>query len=346
MTLANYANSVVNNWEKRIVVRAVCVLSALVGTQHLGSQSLVGNREAAASGQDATANRGQATQGDGSTSIHGNHNTTTVNTIKGNDNTLQNIHQQFINQIDPASREDSKRIRELSEDLKKTAEAQLDILRKGIPEDAHPYINFSEALTGQIRLFAEDHVRFFGGSEQLAKVQLGSLGGWHDFKEDKEYVVVGVENQPIVPEFKTTQGLPPRQGGVKVEVRFTRYRNQVRDPRDLLESSDKPTIRVEKDKIIETGKLDAQTGLDLFPTKLFPGDVVKIMAVAGKVRQLNVGGDWLTLDPSKVYKVQGKGNEQVPILFWGSGKVSIEIGYTQHPESRRLPEPPKMKVKA
>ena len=99
-----------------------------------------------------------------------------------------------------------------------------DLLNKGLPETSHPVIDLSAPIKTQLQLFAEDKVRIWSFKDDLAEVWFGHH--WEPFVQEREYLVWGIPGRPVTPQFRG-------RGYIKMEITFTKYRNEPRDLRAL-----------------------------------------------------------------------------------------------------------------
>jgi hypothetical protein len=100
------------------------------------------------------------------------------------------------------------------------------------PQDDHPAVDLSKPIKEQIRLFAEDKVSIVGYTDHIDEVWFGNR--WERVAgHGHVYVVWGNVGEPVYPQFKGT-------GTVKLEVSYTRYRDQ---PRDLRPPTEEGTLK-------------------------------------------------------------------------------------------------------
>ena len=86
----------------------------------------------------------------------------------------------------------------------------------------HPVLDLDRPIEDQVQLFAEDKVTIVGARDSVSEVWFGN--DWEPFVPNKTYTVWGVKGEPLIPRFKG-------RGMLKLEVRFTRYRDRKRDLR-------------------------------------------------------------------------------------------------------------------
>jgi len=91
------------------------------------------------------------------------------------------------------------------------------------PKIDHPFIDPSEPIAGQVRLYPEDKVRVFG-PESLKRIWLG--GTWERFNDNRTYMVIGTPGQTVTPRFDPMPKLP-----FKIEVEYNKYVDEARDLR-------------------------------------------------------------------------------------------------------------------
>lgn len=95
------------------------------------------------------------------------------------------------------------------------------ILDERLPEEDSIFVNLSQPIDEQVRLYAGDRVTVYGPFIKAVNFGLG----WQNNDPDKprEHIVAGYEGEPVIPEFRGT-------GDCKVHVQFTKYRDRKRYP--------------------------------------------------------------------------------------------------------------------